>query len=74
MTTQQDLRRFIEAQETTYAAALQEIKSGKKTGHWMWFIFPQLQGLGFSDTAKFYAIRDKAEATDYMNDPVLGGG
>lgn len=66
------LSRFLEAQNSTYESALKEIRNGRKTGHWMWFIFPQLAGLGFSETAKFYAIQNKAEATDYLKDNRLG--
>ena len=58
-----DLSRFLKAQERDYARALSEIRSGRKRSHWMWYIFPQIQGLGFSQTAQFYAIQDLAEAT-----------
>jgi uncharacterized protein (DUF1810 family) len=57
-----DLDRFIQAQEDSYAAALSELEQGSKQTHWMWFIFPQLKGLGRSSTAQFYALNDKAEA------------
>src|SRR6476469_8172201 len=67
-----ELQRFIEAQEHTYDMALAEIKAGRKKSHWVWFIFPQIQGLGFSETAKFYAIKDLTEAVAYMKHPVLG--
>lgn len=66
------LERFVQAQEGSYARALQEIKNGRKTSHWMWYIFPQLSGLGHSQTARYYAIRDRAEAVAYMAHPVLG--
>ena len=66
------LERFVQAQEGSYARALQEIKNGRKTSHWMWYIFPQLGGLGHSQTARYYAIRDRAEAAAYMAHPVLG--
>ena len=66
------LERFVQAQEGSYARALQEIKNGRKTSHWMWYIFPQLSGLGHSQTARYYAIRDRAEAAAYMAHPVLG--
>ena len=69
---ERSLNRFILAQEEAYKRALAEIKAGKKTGHWMWFIFPQIQGLGYSETAKFYAIRDKQEAQEYLDHPILG--
>ena len=65
------LERFRSAHEKSYDTALQEIKSGMKQSHWMWYIFPQIQGLGHSSTAKYYAIKDKEEATAYWNDPVL---
>ena len=55
-----------------YAAALGEIRGGRKRSHWMWYIFPQLRGLGFSSTAQFYGIRDLEEARDYMAHPLLG--
>ncbi len=67
-----DLKRFIEAQESEYINALSEIKSGKKKSHWMWFIFPQIAGLGLSDTSRFYAIKNIDEATSYLNHPILG--
>ena len=66
------LERFVQAQEGSYARALQEIKNGRKTSHWMWYIFPQLSGLGHSQTARYYAIRDRAEAAAYIAHPVLG--
>lgn len=66
------LSRFIGAQSETYGKALSEIKSGRKTTHWMWFIFPQLKGLGRSDTAQFYGIENLEEAIVYFNHPVLG--
>ena len=67
-----DLSRFLKAQECDYARALSEIRSGRKRSHWMWYIFPQIQGLGFSQTAQFYAIQDLTEAKDYLAHPVLG--
>lgn len=67
-----DLTRYLEAQEKTYAEALSEIKAGLKTGHWMWYIFPQIAGLGFSSTSKFYAIKSIEEAKAYLQHPVLG--
>jgi uncharacterized protein (DUF1810 family) len=66
------LNRFLKAQQTDYSIALSEIKSGKKQSHWMWYIFPQIQGLGFTETSKFYAIKDLNEAKEFLNDPVLG--
>lgn len=67
-----NLQRFLDAQATDYAQALAEVKAGRKRSHWMWYIFPQIQGLGFSSTSKHYAIRDLAEATAYLQHPVLG--
>lgn len=67
-----DLSRFLEAQADTYTQALTEIKQGWKRSHWMWYIFPQLAGLGFSTTATFYGIRGLGEAEAYLNHPVLG--
>ncbi len=67
-----NVSRFLEAQKGVYEIALEEIKNGKKAGHWMWFIFPQISGLGFSEMAKFYAVKNKAEATAYLNHAVLG--
>ena len=67
-----DLTRFITAQEHSYDAALSEIKSGRKRTHWMWYIFPQIEGLGHSATAQFYAISDLQEAKEYYSHPVLG--
>ena len=66
------LNRFTKAQERIYGNVLSELKSGKKTTHWMWFIFPQLEGLGRSETARFYAIKSLKEAQEYLNHPVLG--
>ena len=67
-----DLSRFVKAQEHDYAQALREIRAGRKRSHWMWYIFPQIQGLGFSSTAQYYAIRDLNETKDYLAHPVLG--
>ena len=67
-----DLTRFVEAQEGDYQQALSEIRAGKKRSHWMWYIFPQLRGLGHSSMAQRYAIRDLDEATVYLGDSVLG--
>ena len=64
--------RFLKAQAGgVYERALEEIRSGRKRSHWMWYIFPQLDGLGTSDTARYYAIRDREEALRYWEDPVL---
>ena len=67
-----ELDKFVSAQTRDYACALAEIKSGRKRSHWMWYIFHQLQGLGFSPTAQYYGIRDLEQAMDYMAHPVLG--
>lgn len=67
-----NLHRFLAAQERDYNTALSEIKRGRKTSHWMWYIFPQIMGLGFSDTSKFYAIQHKEEAEQYLAHPTLG--
>jgi len=67
-----DLKRFLLAQEADYDRALSEIRVGRKRSHWMWYIFPQFDGLGFSSTAKHYAIRSLAEAKAYLEHPVLG--
>ena len=66
------LERFVKAQQYDYDTALREIRGGRKRSHWMWYIFPQLQGLGFSPTAQYYGIRDLEQAKDYMAHPVLG--
>ena len=68
----EDLERFRVAQERDYALALAEIQNGYKESHWMWYIFPQIQGLGFTPTSRYYAIRDIEEATEFLNDPYLG--
>ena len=67
-----DLNRFLAAQERVYAEALDELRRGRKTGHWIWFIFPQIAGLGYSDMSRRYAIASLAEARAYLADPVLG--
>jgi uncharacterized protein (DUF1810 family) len=67
-----DLERFVKAQGGIYPVALGEIRAGKKRSHWMWFVFPQLAGLGSSPTARTYAIRSLAEARAYLAHPVLG--
>ncbi|MCC9063500.1 DUF1810 domain-containing protein [Flavobacterium piscisymbiosum] len=67
-----DLLRFLDAQNKLYLTALSEIKKGKKETHWMWFIFPQIKGLGKSDTANYYAINDLKEATEFLEHPILG--
>jgi uncharacterized protein (DUF1810 family) len=67
-----DLGRFVQAQEGVYERALAEVRGGRKRSHWMWYVFPQLDGLGSSPTAKRYAIRSAAEAEAYLAHPVLG--
>jgi uncharacterized protein (DUF1810 family) len=69
---EQGLERFVAAQEGVYATALAEIRRGAKRTHWMWFVFPQIAGLGQSPTARFYAIGTLAEARAYLAHPVLG--
>lgn len=64
--------RYVLAQENIYQQALNEIKSGKKQSHWMWFVFPQIRGLGFTDYNIFYGIKDLDEAGEYLNHPLLG--
>ena len=66
-----DLSRFHNAQKSAYATALSEIRAGRKRSHWIWYIFPQIQGLGFSSTAQYYAIADLDEAKAYLQDAVL---
>lgn len=67
-----NLARFVEAQEGTYEQACAELRRGRKTGHWMWFIFPQIAGLGFSEMSQMYAIRSVGEAQAYLKDEKLG--
>lgn len=67
------LERFVKAQNNYYQTALREIRSGRKRSHWMWFIFPQITGLGYSETARYYAIKDMDEAKAYIEDAGLGG-
>ena len=69
------LNRFLIAQDSdaTYERALSELRAGRKATHWMWFVFPQLEGLGRSATSQTYAIRSLEEARAYLRDPVLGG-
>lgn len=66
-----NLERFLSAQESVYDTALNELRNGKKLSHWMWFIFPQIDGLGRSEIAKYYAIKDINEARAYLDHPVL---
>jgi uncharacterized protein (DUF1810 family) len=67
-----DLSRFVRAQNDDYAQALSEIRSGCKQSHWMWYIFPQFDGLGFSSISKSYSIKSVAEANAYLSHPILG--
>lgn len=67
-----DLRRFIDAQEPDYARALAELRAGHKRTHWMWYIFPQYDGLGRSSMSRMYSIKSTAEAKAYLDDPILG--
>ena len=67
-----DLERFVEAQTGVYEGVLRELRAGRKTGHWIWFIFPQLAGLGRSETSRFYGIASLDEARAYLDHPVLG--
>ena len=67
-----DLARFVQAQAGSYDQALAEIRAGRKRSHWMWYIFPQIDGLGFSSMSRRYAIKSIAEATAYLDHPLLG--
>ena len=72
MTDNDDLQRFLDAQESSYAVALAEIRTGQKRSHWMWYIFPQCAGLGFSPSSRHFAIASLAQARAYLDHPVLG--
>ena len=72
MNSPYDLQRFVAAQEDTFASALDELRAGSKHSHWMWFVFPQMRGLGNSPTAMFYGIASLAEARAYLDHAVLG--
>jgi len=72
MATAYNLGRFIDAQNSDYETALSEIRSGRKRSHWMWYIFPQILGLGSTETSRFYAIKDLEEAQLYLQHPILG--
>jgi uncharacterized protein (DUF1810 family) len=67
-----DLERFVDAQDGTYHGALAELRAGRKTGHWIWFVFPQITGLGRSEMSRHYAIASLDEARAYLAHPVLG--
>ena len=66
------LERFVTAQARDFDTALEEIEHGRKRSHWMWYVFPQIQGLGISSTAQYYSIKDLQEARDFLAHPVLG--
>ena len=68
----ENLYRFIDAQEDVYHKVIQELRNGKKETHWMWFIFPQIAGLGYSSTAKYYALQNVDEAREYFAHPTVG--
>ena len=72
MKSNYNIQRFLDAQSRSYESALIEIKKGHKQGHWMWYIFPQIIGLGKSETAIFYSIKSKEEALEYFSHPILG--
>jgi uncharacterized protein (DUF1810 family) len=72
MNENKGLTRFLQAQNQLYLTALSEVQHGKKESHWMWFVFPQIQGLGYSENAKLYGITNLEEAESYMAHPVLG--
>ncbi len=67
-----DLQRFVDAQDRVYEQVCAELRNGQKRGHWIWYVFPQLRGLGSSDMAKAYGIASREEAEDYLDHPVLG--
>ena len=67
-----DLKRFVEAKEDDYRTALSEVRAGRKRSHWMWYIFPQFDGLAFSSTSRRYSIKSMAEAEAYLRHPILG--
>ena len=67
-----NLERFITAQKAVFQTAIAELQNGRKESHWMWYIFPQIQGLGFTETSKFYAIKNLQEAKEFLNHRVLG--
>jgi uncharacterized protein (DUF1810 family) len=67
-----DLQRFVKAQDVNFESARDELRRGRKTSHWMWYVFPQIEGLGHSPTSEKFAIKSKAEALAYLAHPVLG--
>ncbi|MBW9105462.1 DUF1810 domain-containing protein [Paraburkholderia phenoliruptrix] len=72
MTDPYNLQRFVDAQQPVYARVVDELRAGEKRSHWMWFIFPQIEGIGHSPTAQLYAITRLDEARDYLAHPLLG--
>ncbi len=66
------MKKYLDAQKLFYEKALLEIKEGRKKTHWMWFVFPQIEGLGFSENSKLYALKNTKEAEEFLNHPVLG--
>lgn len=72
MSTVSDLKRFTDAQQSSFSTALSEIQNGRKRSHWMWYIFPQIHGLGVTPTSQYYAIKNLQEAKDFLADPYLG--
>lgn len=73
MVKKMDLQRYVSAHQHDYDAALKEIRNGRKETHWMWYIFPQIRGLGRSSTSQYYAIDSLEEAAAFLSDPYLGG-
>lgn len=71
MCNKENVQRFVEAQQVNFDTALSELKAGKKTSHWMWYIFPQIKGLGKSEISKYYAIQNIEEAREYLNNEYL---
>lgn len=67
-----NLQRFVDAQEPVFEQVLSELRAGRKSSHWMWFIFPQIEGLGYSETARRFAISSREEAEAYLKHPILG--
>jgi len=67
-----NMRRFLDAQDPVYAQVCSELRAGRKRSHWMWFIFPQIQGLGYSPLARKFAIASLQEAKAYLDHPILG--
>ena len=72
MSDRYDFARFLAAQDPHYSQVLNELRAGRKTSHWMWYIFPQIQGLGASETSRYYAIASLEEAKAYLAHPMLG--